>query len=200
MKATRAAVAAIDKRNPLEGGRPLVSATYLAPNNRALYQFITAAVGERLGMETRLEVGTSFSHLIDGQVDVAFLCGLPYVRLAKHVEPLVAPVLAGDRYRGRPLYFSDVIVARQPLPIFCGPAWRLVGFQRAGFPFRVPCDAGPAARAQGDGSVLRPGGRCRLARGLHRARRIWAARRIGWTRTCWRSSSGTGQSFKTGCG
>jgi phosphonate transport system substrate-binding protein len=100
-------------RSNAEAGRPLVFATYLAPNNLPLYQFITDAVGERLGIETRLEVGTSFSQLIDGQVDVAFLCGLPYVRLAQHLEPLAAPVLAGDRYQGRPLYFSDVIVARE---------------------------------------------------------------------------------------
>jgi phosphonate transport system substrate-binding protein len=92
--------------------RPLVFATYLAPNNFPLYQHITAAVGERLGIQTRLEVGRSFSQLINGEVDVAFLCGLPYVRLTKHVEPLAAPVLAGDRYSGRPVYLSDVIVAR----------------------------------------------------------------------------------------
>jgi hypothetical protein len=71
--------------------RPLVFATYLAPNNFPLYQHITAAVGERLGIQTRLEVGRSFSQLINGEVDVAFLCGLPYVRLTKHVEPLAAP-------------------------------------------------------------------------------------------------------------
>jgi phosphonate transport system substrate-binding protein len=100
------------RRNRLEGRRQLVFATYLAPNNLPLYQHITATVGEALGMKTRLEVGTSFSQLIDGQVDVAFLCGLPYVRLAKYLEPLAAPVLAGDRYRSRPLYFSDVIVSR----------------------------------------------------------------------------------------
>jgi phosphonate transport system substrate-binding protein len=34
------------------------------------------------------------------------------------VEPLAAPVLAGDRYGGRPLYYSDVIVHRDS-PISC---------------------------------------------------------------------------------
>ena len=46
-------------------------------------------------------------------VDAAFLCGLPYVRLRGHgvaVEPLAAPVVGGERYGGRPVYFSDVIV------------------------------------------------------------------------------------------
>jgi len=35
------------------------------------------------------------------------MCGSPNTW-----EPLAAPVLAGDRYGGRPVYFSDVIVAR----------------------------------------------------------------------------------------
>jgi phosphonate transport system substrate-binding protein len=34
------------------------------------------------------------------------------------VEPLAAPVLAGDRYGGRPVYYSDVIV-RHDSPITC---------------------------------------------------------------------------------
>ncbi|HEX3202938.1 MAG TPA: hypothetical protein VHW42_13520 [Actinomycetes bacterium] len=42
------------------------------------------------------------------------ICGLPYVWLAdRHpppVEPLAAPVLAGERYGGRPVSYSDVIV------------------------------------------------------------------------------------------
>ncbi len=112
MNATRAAVAAEKRRNALGEKPRLVFATYLAPNMLPLYRFITDAVGKRLGIETRLEVGTSFSQLINGEVDVAFLCGLPYVRLAKYLEALAAPVLSGDRYRGRPSYFSDVIVGR----------------------------------------------------------------------------------------
>jgi phosphonate transport system substrate-binding protein len=50
-----------------------------------------------------------------GQVHFAFLCGLPYVRLRREVseplEALAAPVLTGERYARRPVYFSDVIVA-----------------------------------------------------------------------------------------
>jgi phosphonate transport system substrate-binding protein len=50
------------------------------------------------------------------------ICGLPYVWLAdrqpRPVEPLAAPVLAGGRYGGRPVYYSDVIVARDS-PISC---------------------------------------------------------------------------------
>jgi phosphonate transport system substrate-binding protein len=50
------------------------------------------------------------------------ICGLPYVWLADRrpppVEPLAAPVLAGDRYAGRPIYYSDVIVPHDS-PISC---------------------------------------------------------------------------------
>jgi phosphonate transport system substrate-binding protein len=112
VSATRAAVAAGATRKGTDAGQPLVFATFLAPNVLPLYRFITGALGECLGIETRFEVGTSFSQLINGEVDVAFLCGLPYVRLAKYLEPLAAPVLAGDRYRAQPVYFSDVIVAK----------------------------------------------------------------------------------------
>jgi phosphonate transport system substrate-binding protein len=70
-------------------------------------------VGARLGIETRLVTGTRFVQLTTGEVDVAFLCGLPYVRLAEQLDPLAAPVVASDRYGGRPVYFSDVIVRRK---------------------------------------------------------------------------------------
>ena len=93
--------------------RPLVFATYLAPRLLPVYQSIAAAVAERLGIPVRLRVGRSFTQLTSGEVDVAFLCGLPYVRLAEQLDPLAAPVVAGDRYGGRPVYFSDVIVRRE---------------------------------------------------------------------------------------
>jgi phosphonate transport system substrate-binding protein len=94
--------------------RPLRFATYLAPNVRPVYEHIASHVGHRLGCSTELIVGDSYSRVADA--DVAFLCGLPYVRLVKQRDPpielLAAPVLRGARYGGRPIYFSDVIVRR----------------------------------------------------------------------------------------
>jgi phosphonate transport system substrate-binding protein len=94
--------------------RPLRFATYLAPNVRPLYEYIASHVGDRLGCSTELIVGDSYTRV--AEFDVAFLCGLPYVRLVKQREPLIellaAPVLRGARYGGRPIYFSDVIVRR----------------------------------------------------------------------------------------
>jgi len=80
-----------------------------------MYQVVTLSVGQRLGRPTRLIAGESFEQLQSGDVDFAFLCGYPYVRLKSEnmpgLEAIAAPVVEGDRYRGRPVYFSDVIVS-----------------------------------------------------------------------------------------
>jgi phosphonate transport system substrate-binding protein len=92
-------------------------ATYLAPNIYDTYACIARYVGEKTGHPTTLTVGQSFDQIADGQVDVAFMCGLPYATLAEFptcpFELLVAPVLHGERYQNRPIYFSDVIVRKE---------------------------------------------------------------------------------------
>jgi phosphonate transport system substrate-binding protein len=95
-------------------GEPLRFATFLAPNMVPVYRFLADRIANRLGRPVELVVGSSFDQFERGEVDLGVICGLPYVWLAaRHpppVEPLAAPVLAGDRYGGRPVYFSDVIV------------------------------------------------------------------------------------------
>ena len=95
-------------------------ATFLAPNMLPVYRFLAQRIGERLGRPVELVVGTSFDQFEAGEVDLGVICGLPYVWLADRrpppVEPLAAPVLAGERYGGRPVYYSDVIV-RHDSPI-----------------------------------------------------------------------------------
>lgn len=95
--------------------RPLRFATFLAPNLFSVYHFIVRRVASRLGCAAELVTGSSYKQLAGG-VDAAFVCGLAYVELARNpglpLEPMVAPVLEGDRYAGRPVYFSDVIVRR----------------------------------------------------------------------------------------
>jgi phosphonate transport system substrate-binding protein len=97
---------------------PLRFATFLAPNMLPVYQFLT----ERLGRPVELVVGRSFDQFEQGEADLGVICGLPYVWLAARrpppVEPLAAPVLAGARYAGRPVYYSDVIVGHDS-PITC---------------------------------------------------------------------------------
>jgi phosphonate transport system substrate-binding protein len=66
-----------------------------------------------------------------GQIDLIWICGLPYVRKADDpsmdVTLVAAPVMAGPRYQGRPVYYSDVVVRRQsPFQTFAdlrGASW-----------------------------------------------------------------------------
>lgn len=44
-----------------------------------------------------------------GEIDLGWVCGAVYVQRPQ-VELLCAPVMAGARYQGRPVYFSDVMV------------------------------------------------------------------------------------------
>jgi phosphonate transport system substrate-binding protein len=101
---------------------PLRFVTFLAPNMLPVYRFLADRIGERLGRPVELVVGTSFDQFEHGEVDLGVICGLPYVWLADRrpspVELLAAPVLAGDRYGGRPVCYSDVIVGRDT-PITC---------------------------------------------------------------------------------
>ncbi len=97
------------------GEGPLRFVTFLAPNMFPVYRFIAEYVGRHLGRATTLTVGgTSFDVFAAGEADVGFICGLPYVDLMRALPPpvalLAAPVLAGARYEGRPIYYSDVIV------------------------------------------------------------------------------------------
>lgn len=52
-----------------------------------------------------------------GDIDLVWICGLPYVWKAddpsQEIELLAAPVMAGERYRDRPIYFSDVVVGSE---------------------------------------------------------------------------------------
>lgn len=97
-------------------GGPIRFATYLAPNVRPVYQAVADHVALELGVATELIDGGGYERLDSGEEDVAFICGLPYVRLAdapdRPIELLAAPVLEGVRYRDRPIYYSDVIVRR----------------------------------------------------------------------------------------
>jgi phosphonate transport system substrate-binding protein len=97
--------------------KPLVFANFLAPNMTSVYAGVAARVGQAVGAPAQLIEGSQLDQLRDGSVGVAFLCGLPYVRLCAErpgmLRPLAAPVLEGARYEDRPVYFSDVIVRRQ---------------------------------------------------------------------------------------
>jgi phosphonate transport system substrate-binding protein len=105
-----------------DGTRPLDRlrfGTYLASNDTAvsLYELVTEEVGRRLGLSTELVVETSYESCERDLNEVCFVCSLPYVTLERRgvdlAVPVAAPVLEGERYGGRPIYFSDVIVRRE---------------------------------------------------------------------------------------
>jgi phosphonate transport system substrate-binding protein len=74
----------------------------------------------------RTDISTSFiddipwqerGRVLDaGKIDLAWICGLPYVlkadQPAADIELIAAPVMQGNRYQDRPIYFSDVVVHR----------------------------------------------------------------------------------------
>jgi len=90
--------------------------TYLAPNVMPVYELVAREVGRRLGIETELVVETSYDSCERDENEVCFVCSLPYVTFERRgldlAIPIAAPVLIGERYGGRPVYFSDVIVQR----------------------------------------------------------------------------------------
>jgi phosphonate transport system substrate-binding protein len=94
--------------------RPLRFVSFLAPNSLPLFTFLAWHAARKLGRPTELHVGSCYARL--AEADVAFVCGLAYVEWtrggATDVEPIAAPLLRGDRYGGRPIYYSDVIVRR----------------------------------------------------------------------------------------
>lgn len=91
--------------------------TFLAPNMMPVYTAIADAVGETLGLTTELVVETDYENCRRDVNDVCFVCSLPYIHFEREgvtpALPIAAPVLKGDRYEGRPIYFSDVIVAAE---------------------------------------------------------------------------------------
>lgn len=96
--------------------RRLHAVTFLAPNMLPVYRFMMRYLGDRLGCAVRLSVGSDYAEAL--RADLALICGLPYVlrtrpRAAESpIEALAAPVLKGERFQNRPIYFSDVIVHR----------------------------------------------------------------------------------------
>lgn len=95
---------------------PLRFANFLAFNVNPTYAAISAEIERVLGIPTSFEEGRTFEQFLRDEIDVGYVCGLPYSKFSDledaPFELLVAPVLVGARYAGRAVYFSDVIVPR----------------------------------------------------------------------------------------
>jgi phosphonate transport system substrate-binding protein len=95
----------------------LTVASFLAENARAVHERIGEWLGRRVGEPVTFCAAPwdeRHRRLDAGDIHVAFICGLPYSekhdRPERPVELLGAPVMAGARYGGRPVYFTDVVV------------------------------------------------------------------------------------------
>jgi len=91
-----------------------------APNQETTGRHLSQYVGRRLGLTTDYVEDKSWQErerLLDsGEIQVGWICGLPYIRKVDRPNPsielLAAPVMSGDRYQNRSIYFSDVVVHR----------------------------------------------------------------------------------------
>lgn len=93
----------------------------MAPNMEPTCRAVVARLADTLGRPTRFVGDIPWRErereFDAGRIDVVWICGLPYVWKARHpnraVRLLAAPVMRGERYAGRPVYFSDVVVRRR---------------------------------------------------------------------------------------
>jgi phosphonate transport system substrate-binding protein len=97
--------------------KPLHFANFLAANMDSVYEAMATEVGQQLQRPIHYTPSQSSDNFDADNIDVAFMCGLPYVLLKQQepapVELLSAPILSGERYQAQPVYFSDVIVKRE---------------------------------------------------------------------------------------
>lgn len=92
----------------------------MAGNAEPFAHAVAQALGRAIGVPVDFVVDRPWPQreqmLYDGEVHVAWLCGLPYVREADRRDPcielLAAPVMRQARYGAQPVYFTDMVVRR----------------------------------------------------------------------------------------
>ncbi|GAB4563701.1 MAG: phosphate/phosphite/phosphonate ABC transporter substrate-binding protein [Haliangiales bacterium] len=103
------------------GARPIrvaMSAAFVSDSGFYIYEqiadYLAGEIGHPVEFVTGLGYQTINDMLVDGAIDVGFVCGLPYVLLRDREQPavslLAAPVMRAPRYGGKPEYYSDLIV------------------------------------------------------------------------------------------
>ncbi|MGH8928477.1 MAG: phosphate/phosphite/phosphonate ABC transporter substrate-binding protein, partial [Acidimicrobiia bacterium] len=95
----------------------LISATSLSPVQNAFFHAIWAWLAKAVDVDLTIKE-------IQKEPDVVHRCSLPTGQNLERYEPIVAPVLARERYGDMPVYFSDLVVA----PGVTGPptrGWRI---------------------------------------------------------------------------
>jgi phosphonate transport system substrate-binding protein len=92
----------------------------MASNADPFCEAMAAYIGGRLGLTVEFINDVPWQErerrFDEGEIQLCWLCGLPYVWKAglasPRIELLAAPVMLGERYGNRPVYFSDVVVSR----------------------------------------------------------------------------------------
>ncbi|HEX9028119.1 MAG TPA: PhnD/SsuA/transferrin family substrate-binding protein [Anaerolineales bacterium] len=109
--------------------------TCQAPNMDFVCRDLAGYLSQRLSIPVEPQLDIPWQErnrrLDAGQIDLCWICGLPYVLKADQpdaqIELLAAPVMLGERYQNRPIYFSDVVVSsRAPFRQFSdlrGASW-----------------------------------------------------------------------------
>lgn len=79
-----------------------------------LIDYLAARLGIVIHFRNEIDWTARYAQLDAGRVDLAWICGAPYVRRMAQAQPklelLAAPVWQGERYGGQPVYFADVLV------------------------------------------------------------------------------------------
>jgi phosphonate transport system substrate-binding protein len=93
--------------------------SYLAPNLFWFYEAVSAYLSRTLQIETHLKQSEydplDDPELLDDRVDLAFICGLPFMRhhqvKPQQLRAIVAPVMQAPRYQNQPVYCADIIIS-----------------------------------------------------------------------------------------
>jgi len=92
----------------------------MADNAESFAHAVAQALGRAIGVPVDFVVDHPWAQreqmLYDGEVHVAWLCGLPYAREVDRGDPrielLAAPVMRQARYGAQPVYFTEMVVRR----------------------------------------------------------------------------------------
>jgi len=94
--------------------------TCQARNTHAVTAAVADYLAQQLNVDARFVIETPwherFQQIMAGHIQIGWICGYPYVQMMAEPDPalelLALPVMAGERYQNRPIYFSDVVVRR----------------------------------------------------------------------------------------
>lgn len=102
-------------QRPVELSLATCQAHNTVPISRALAVYLSDQLGRPVAYRDG-DWQEAFHDIAAGNIAIGWICGRPYTRLIDEtrapIRLLAAPVMAGARYSGRPIYFSDVIVRR----------------------------------------------------------------------------------------